>query len=70
MNEVQSTVKIAYALRNDGIYVNPARIETFLSDLQKKVKRVETIKLYTRSLKELYQKLPDQERLAVGWEQT
>ena len=70
MNEVQSTVKIAYTLRNDGIYVNPARIERFLSDLQKKVKRMETIKLYTRSLKELYQKLSDQEQLTVGWEQT
>ncbi|MBR1495806.1 MAG: hypothetical protein IJ601_12265, partial [Acidaminococcaceae bacterium] len=59
MNEVQSTVKIADTPRNDGIYVNPSRIEAFLGDLQKKVKRMETVKLYTRSLNELYQRLPD-----------
>ena len=59
MNEVQSTVKIADAPRNDGIYVYPDRIEAFLGDLQKKVKCMETVKLYTRSLKELYQRLPD-----------
>ena len=59
MNEVQSTAKIADAPRNDGIYVYPDRIEAFLGDLQKKVKCMETVKLYTRSLKELYQRLPD-----------
>ena len=51
---------------DSGLAVTPELIESFLATLAEQGKTASTLKTYTYDLKSLYQRLPDDKRIAAG----